>query len=541
MSIKNKLEKEMKKRILLSILSGVLFSLAWTQWGMGWTLLVAFVPLLFVEEEIYQKASALKSINSFYYAYITFFTWNLISTWWVSNSTIFGGVAAVVLNALWYAVLFWIFHILKRRLGRDFAYLAFVFLWLAFESIYINGEISWVWLVLGNGFANNTELIQWYEYTGALGGSLWVLTVNVLLFYTLHYFYKNQNFSKHILLNTSLVFVVLIPMLLSFFILKTYKENSNPVSVTMVQPNIDPYNDKFGGMSQRRQLSKMLNLIDSKGNSKADFFVLPETAIDGVWENDFNESLSILQIHDFMMKYPSSSMILGATTRYLYEDGSSTETSREYPPNPNLQYDIFNTALQINAKDTIQKYHKSKLVIGVEMTPYPAFFNLFKNFIIDLGGTTGNLGSQKERFVFRNSTNNTLAAPIVCYESIYGEFVTEYVRKKANALFIITNDAWWGDTPGYHQHLSFAKLRAIENRRSIARCANTGISAIINQKGEIEKQTNYWEEDVLNGSLNLNSELTFFSENGDLIGKTSKWIILFLFLFVGIDLIRKNK
>ena len=170
----------MKKRILYSILSGVLFSLAWTQWGMAWSLFVAFIPLLFVEEELYQKREQYKSKSIFKYAYLTFFTWNLISTWWVSNSTLGGGIAAVVLNSLWYAVLFWIFHIIKRSAGKHTGYSALIFFWLAFENIYINGEISWVWLVLGNGFANNTGLIQWYEYTGALGGSLWILLSNIL-------------------------------------------------------------------------------------------------------------------------------------------------------------------------------------------------------------------------------------------------------------------------------------------------------------------------------------------------------------------------
>ncbi len=531
----------MKRKILFSILSGILFSLAWTQWGMGWSLLFAFIPLLFVEEEIYQKRSELKSINVFYYAYISFFTWNLISTWWVSNSTLFGGITAVVLNSLWYAILFWIFHIIKRRAGIHTGYSALIFLWLAFENIYINGEISWVWLVLGNGFANNTGLIQWYEYTGALGGSLWVLLVNVLLFNFIIHIVKYKTIFGQYTFTILLLLIIAGPIVVSQLILNNYHEKKNPISVSLIQPNIDPYNDKFGGMSQQEQLNKMLNLIETKSNSKADFFVFPETAIDRVWENNFDESASILRIKEFMKSYPKSSLITGATTRYLYEDGSSSATSRAYPPQTQLQYDVFNTALQINSSDSLQKYHKSMLVIGVEMTPYPAFFNLFKDYIIDLGGTTGNLGKQEERGIFYNSKNQARIGPVICYESIYGDFVTGYIRRGANALFIITNDAWWGDTPGYHQHLSFAKLRAIENRRSIARCANTGISAIINQKGEIEKQTKYWEADALNGTINLNSDLTYFSINGDFIGRVSKFISLLILLSVGIGMLRKNK
>ena len=531
----------MKRKLLFAILSGVLFSLAWTQWGMGWTLLFAFIPLLFIEEEIYQKQAELKSINVFYYAYLAFFTWNLISTWWVSLSTLGGGIAAVVLNSLWYATLFWLFHIIRRRAGKHTGYSALIFLWLAFESVYINGEISWVWLVLGNGFANNTGLIQWYEYTGALGGSLWVLLANVLLFNFIQHIIKYKTIYGQYIFSLILLLVVFAPIVTSQVILNQYQEEENPISVALVQPNIDPYIDKFGGMSQAEQLNKMLHLIEEKGNTKADFFVLPETAINRVLENNFYSSVAIQEISAFMEHYPKTSIVFGASTGYIFVDGSKTKTSRVYPPNPDFNYDIYNTALQINNTDEIQKYHKSKLVIGVEMMPYPSLFNLvFNENVIDLGGITSNQGTQEKRGVFSNSINKTKLAPVVCYESIYGEYVTGYMREGANVIFVITNDAWWGDTPGYHQHLSFAKLRAIENRRSIARCANTGISAIINQKGEIEKQTEYWVADVLNGTVNLNNKMTYFSINGDFIGRISRFLSLLILLSVGVGMLRKK-
>ncbi|MFZ8281203.1 nitrilase-related carbon-nitrogen hydrolase, partial [Staphylococcus aureus] len=81
--------------------------------------------------------------------------------------------------------------------------------------------------------------------------------------------------------------------------------------------------------------------------------------------------------------------------------------------------------------------------------------------------------------------SNYIAAPIICYESIYGEYIRTYVQKKATLLSIITNDGWWGNTPGYQQHLAYAKLRAIENNRWVVRSANTGVSAIINNKGNL--------------------------------------------------------
>ena len=530
----------MNKRILLAVFSGVLFSLAWTTWGLGWSLFVAFLPLLVIEDEFYKKKDEFKSINIFFYAYLTFFTWNLISTWWVSISTLGGGITAVVLNSLWYALLFWLFHVIKRKMGPHTGYSALLLLWLAFESVYINGEISWVWLILGNGFANNTGLIQWYEYTGALGGSLWVLLSNILIFNFIQHLQKYKTLYGQYIFTIILIMVLIAPIISSKIILRNYQEQKEPISFSIVQPNIDPY-QKFHGLSQAEQLTKMLKLIEEKGDSGADFFLLPETSISGISENDFYDSHSIRRINSFMKAYPNSSILFGASTNYLYQDSSFTKTSRIFPPNPVLQYDIFNTALQINNTDEIQKYHKSKLVIGVEMTPYPAVFNLFlDNNIIDLGGLTSNHGTQKERDVFSNTKNKAVVAPVICYESIYGDFVTGYIQNGANVIFIITNDAWWGNTAGHKQHLSYAKLRAIENRKSIVRCANTGISAIINQKGEIEQQTKYWVEDVLNGEVNLNSKITYFSKNGDFIGRIAKFFSLLLLLSFTVSLIRKK-
>ena len=87
-------------------------------------------------------------------------------------------------------------------------------------------------------------------------------------------------------------------------------------------------------------------------------------------------------------------------------------------------------------------------------------------------------------------------------------------------IFIITNDGWWGNTPGYKQHASFASLRAIENRKSVARSANTGISCFINQRGDITQATKWWVPTAINGIINKNNETTFYTQNGDLIGQT---------------------
>ena len=108
-------------------------------------------------------------------------------------------------------------------------------------------------------------------------------------------------------------------------------------------------------------------------------------------------------------------------------------------------------------------------------------------------------------------------------------------------MTVITNDAWWGNTPGYRQHLSYSCLRAIELRRDIARCGNTGISAFINQKGEIVSSGPWWEVAVLKGEVNLSSKETFFVRNGDLVGRISTLIFLLMSAMLLVRLLMRNR
>ena len=137
----------------------------------------------------------------------------------------------------------------------------------------------------------------------------------------------------------------------------------------------------------------------------------------------------------------------------------------------------------IDTTDRFQLYHKSKLVVGVENMPFTHLFKPIEKLAINLGGTVGTIGTSKERTVFVRERDHLKVAAVICFESIFGEFCTKFVRNGAQLFFIITNDGWWKDTPGHKQHMAYARLRTIECRRSIARSANTGISAFINQRG----------------------------------------------------------
>ena len=163
------------------------------------------------------------------------------------------------------------------------------------------------------------------------------------------------------------------------------------------------------------------------------------------------------------------------------------------------------------------------------MMPYPKLFKFAEKYAIDLGGTVGTLAINPERTPFVASDGLKIA-PTICYESVYGEFIAEFVRNGANAFFVITNDGWWGNTAGHRQHFLFSVLRAIETRRSVARSANTGTSAFINQRGDVSQATTYWVPAVIKQTINTNDTLTFYVRFGDYIARISILVAAFMLL-----------
>lgn len=522
------------QRYLLSISTGLLISLAWTELNIGFVLLVALIPLLLVEEFFYQNKENYGSIRVFNHAYISIITWNIASTWWIYYASFFGAVGAVVINSFLYSVVFWQFHITKRKLGYSAGYISLMIYWCAFEYLHYNWEFEWPWLILGHGFSHNVKLVQWYEFTGTLGGSLWAILINVLIFRTYLYYKENQSkFNKKVSSWIIVIFAfIAIPASYSFYRYYTYQESVNPVNIVVTQPNIDPYNEKFSTHNVLDQLNIMLNLANSVGDSNTDFFVAPETVIPyDIEEENINETTEIQYIKPFLKKFHNSEFVLGAATTKDYKPGDKTPASARKHFKSDIYYDSYNSALMLDTTDNIQIYHKSRLVTGVEKIPYTEYLSFLNSLAVDLGGSTGTLGTQKDRTPFTSKKKNLKIAPVICYESLFSEFVSEYVKNGANLIFVITNDGWWGDTPGYKHHLTYSSLRAIETRRSIARSANTGISCFVNQRGDILQATKWWEKAVIKGQLNANDKITFYVEFGDYIGRISAFITVLILLY----------
>ncbi|MCI5056501.1 MAG: apolipoprotein N-acyltransferase [Flavobacteriales bacterium] len=526
--------------LFLSVASGCLLAAAWPEIGnISFLAFIGLIPLLYLESELQKiKASALKMVL---FVYPCMFLWNILTTWWVYFASFAGAAMAIVLNALFISIVFVLFSFIKRRLGERVGYLSLVSLWIGWEYIHMNWDLTWPWLTLGNVFANDITWIQWYEFTGHLGGSVWVLISNLFGFLALRT-YQNRN--KKLLIGNLAVFffIVFLPIIVSYTIYSNYEEKQNPVKITVVQPNIDPYNEKFSGLGPIEQLDKLLRLSATKLDSSVQYLVAPETAIvRNLMEEDVEKFDETKMLKKFLEKYPNLNIVIGLSSATIYRSESEKSNSARASNNGEYWYDYFNSAMQVNASDKIPIYHKSRLVPGVENLPFKFITKYLVDLAIDLGGTTGSLGTQENRDVFTSLDEQTKIAPVICYESVYGEYVADYIKNGANFIFIVTNDGWWENTPGYKQHLAYARMRAIEVRRSIARSANTGISCFINQKGELSQTTDWWKEDCIVQEINSNDEFTFFAVHGDYLARLSLFMNAIILLWTIVKRILPKK
>ncbi|WP_213189839.1 apolipoprotein N-acyltransferase [Cloacibacterium caeni] len=530
------------KYIFLSLISALLLSISWPTYGIPFFIFFAFVPLLLMEQEI----SKFSKINKkgwvvFGLTYLAFFIWNVVTTGWLyhaknpdGNNSLLAVAIPVIVNSLLMSLVFQLYYWYKKVRGTYFGLVFFVAIWLSFERFHLNWEFTWPWLNLGNSFSEYPQLIQWYDTIGATGGSFWILLINVFAFYTLR-IWQAGRIRKDLVKNISILTVIIVlPLLISIYKYNSYQEKPiGEVTTLLLQPKLDPYTEKYSKDSLQI-LGELLSLAEENSKTKVDFFIAPETAFPGngsLNENGFNKSTSIAIAKDFLGKHPQSIFLTGASThKFLFDEADTEDYSTKIQEG--VWVNSYNSALQIIPNQEVEVYHKAKLVPGVEIFPYIRYLKpILGDAMLDFGGANSSLGIDKERKVFSNTFNKAKMAPIICYESIYGEYVTDYVKNGANLLAIMTNDSWWDNTEGHKQLLSYARLRAIETRREIVRAANSGISAHINARGDILQDTFYDDRTALLVKANLLEEKSIYTKIGDLISRIAIFVLGFLIIY----------
>lgn len=518
--------------ILYAVLTGLMLSLGWISWSTPAFMFVAFVPLWVAAYKIKRAGARHGAWIMLMMSAVAFGVWNAVDTFWLKNATWAGFFIASGANTAMMSIVMMLSYFVMRRRGMTVGLVFWIALWVSFEKMHTEWELSWPWLTLGNGFANYAGLVQWYEYTGVFGGSLWVLISNALIFHAWRMYVEKK---PKKLLYRFYGFVaawVLVPMCISWTISQKQTEPWARVEAVALQPNIDPYDEKFSAtdVQMADTLAEMASsvMLPSTRLVVAPETVLPEYKSINMWR--LNPVVGVMR--NFSAEHDGATVVAGGSfIKYIHDKDSVTSTANKVR-GADVWYDVYNSAVQVTPLGE-DIYHKSRLVPGVEHFPYRWLLEgLLGDTMMDFGGMTGSNVTQADRAVFRSLGDTLALAPIICYESVYGQYVTDYVKKGANVLCIITNDGWWGNTEGHRQHLSFARLRAIETRLPVIRSANTGISAFIAPSGKITTSTVYGEKKALVGTLDIpRGEPTFYVRYGDFMARPMPWLALGIFLF----------
>lgn len=426
-----------------------------------------------------------------------------------------GAICVILGLSFLMAFALWMAHVVRLRAGNTAGFISMVSFWLTYEFISLNVNIVSPWMNLGNGLSKDILFVQWYEITGTAGGSLWILCSNLMLAIVIVRFITGKN--RSIIYLLIWIGIITIPASFSVYRYKTIRPKlSNPSEVVIIQPNTDPYTEKFT-IPFKEQLNSVLNMAKKEISDKTAWIITPETTIDDPADLDSLENDKyVMMIREVTRQHPGVNVVAGLVTFRLYQATQEAPTvSAKKTDASGRFYDHFNSAVQISNSDSFGVYHKSKLVPGIEMQFSNGITRYIAKILPDLGGTKWGYGIQPERTIFRHTNSSMAIAPVICYESVFGKFVTEYVKKGAEAIFIITNDGWWKNTNGYKQHLYFSSLRAIETRRPVARAANTGISCIIDIRGKRTTETEWWTKAVIRGEISPETRITPYVRYGD--------------------------
>ncbi|MCR4965973.1 MAG: apolipoprotein N-acyltransferase [Bacteroidales bacterium] len=531
--------------LLLSILGGLLFGVAWYPYGLPFLVFFGLIPFIFVSDHLLRKGSKVAFWKGFIFSYPGFVVWNAITTYWVSYVSIPGGLFAVLVNALLMSLVFALWHACRKRLSKEWIHpIAFASFWISFEYLHLNWELTWPWLNIGNVFAVCPQVVQWYSVTGALGGTLWVIAVNFLLYYLIRALVSKEK-KKIWSFAISSFLLLFIPMLISGIQYKSCQKHidkSTPINVVVVQPNTDNFEEEFV-MTNLQHAQRVDSLISPLLSNETNLVVCPEdvfphtVSLKSMVANQRPPSPSMygcfLWVDSMMKDYPHLNMLIGLSTFDILDHPTPTATKI----GPMTYGQHYNTVMCFNANGYNGHYHKSRLVPGTEAFPYPQVFGFLSDLMVELGGFNGTLGRDTSQRVFTIDVNGepVKVGTAICYESIYGELVSNFAKAGANLLTVITNDSWWGDSPGHFQHYEMSRLRAVETRRYVVRSANGGNSAVISPTGDALITTDYGTRIALKSIVYAQNHITFYTKHGDYIARIAVDLMVLILLLTIVE------
>lgn len=550
------------KLVLLGVLTGALLGIAFPPMPFYLLAFVAFIPIFYALEQPNKKY--------FMMLYFTFFTYHGMANWWISSFQkdtdpylMIAGFAIWLTHAFFLMMPIIAYSFVMKKFNSKIALNFFPFIWVAFEWIHSQSELSYPWLTIGNTQILNNTWIQFIDITGIWGASFFICYVNVLLYQIAIHIKNNHSgiiskslIKDRVIIKNSLIIslIIICPLIYGHFrkkefvfedLLKTHQT----IKIAVIQPSINPWAKWAEGPLNQIFLHQHLQDSLTKSQGKTDVSLWSETAI-GFLGLDFNSGHNF----SFLQKWVDDNnhcLISGYCEFYFYKKGEIPPiTAKEDKFDSNIKYDTYNSALMLNKGNNLQNkkeqiYYKMRLTPFAERLPHAEMFSFAKKwFEWGVGISSWGLGKVQRNLYFHKGNNAIPIGNIICIESIYPEFVRNFAFMGAEVLTVITNDAWYDYTPGPEQHFQIACIRAIENRRCIARSANSGVSGFISPTGESIKRAVQYKRTAVMQSLPLIRDKSFYTLYGDWLARFSVFVTLCLMVFGFLNskkLYQKNK
>lgn len=504
--------------VVLPLLSGLLLGISFPTWPtvhlepLAW---VALVPLLVSVERDVRFAPFFRKV----WAATSLFC--LIALWWVCLATLTGGILTIFVQSLFSTVPFILYFLLRQRAGQRYAIIMLPFLWTAWEWAYMQQDFSLGWLTLGNSQANLLWMVQYADLTGVWGVSFWLVACNVLVLLLLRSWGEIRT-AGTIAVVMGLMFVA--PLVYAWRLLDG-AERQDPgrrVRVALVQPDIDPH-EKWGAIGSEETMNLLFRLTGrSLVTGRVDLVLWPETAIPFYIRDPGNE-LFMSAVMSSVDRWQTPLLTGFPDAERPARAVASRDAGTVYGAGANDRpLAAYNASMLLQPGDPgIQIYRKMRLVPFGERVPYSEYLPLLENLSFSLSGITSwQQGREATVMTVRGSRGAPFRiANIICYESIFPGLVAEFVSGGAQLLTLVTNDGWYGTSYGPWQHAAIGRFRCIENRRSLARCANTGVTLFYDRFGRTIAETPWWQPAVLVADVPLESGLTFYTAHPDLFPK----------------------
>jgi apolipoprotein N-acyltransferase len=494
---------------------------------------------------LYLMLSAERFRQAFGRGYLALLVFNAITLYWIggwSSNDIFlklGGAATVVVHPFFFLIPLLIFYGIKKFSNTGTALALLPFLWTGFEYSHNLGELAFPWIELGNTETFNIHRIQYAQLAGVHGITFLICVITAILYYVLYKTItkKWKLVSKPVIICFgAIILLIVFPNIYSYnYLLNTANyerfystdDSSKIVNTVIVQPNVDPFEKWSKNINDRNSLvDSYIKKLNESLTLNPDLIVLHETSVPYYFLEDYNYENTSKFIN--FVNLNDKDLLMGIPHLQYFPDSNTAPPDSRIMSQSRRRYGTYNSAILIEPgknKDSYQIHEKVKLVPFSERVPYSRYLPFLKSSIKwGVGIDSWNPGDSLRIFVLNHNKINTKFAALVCFESVFSDYVRLGVRNGAEFLIIITNDGWWGNNAGPVQHEQFAVLRAVENRKWIIRAAQTGISCFIDPLGNIYDTIPYDTEGMAVRKIYANNEQTFYSMHGDLIGLISYWV-----------------